>query len=554
MATTTGTAASALPATGGTSTQGLADWAAPYVTDYLGKAQALANTPYQTYQGPLTAGPSALQTQAFQGIGSLTVPTAISDATARAAKLANVDIPAYTPTTLGGTFNAPAAYQTSNITSGFNAPAPYQTQQFQNPFTAPAAYTTANYTNPFAAPEKYQASTFESAYEAPQNYIPVGGSITDADIAGKYMNPYLKEALEPTLDEIRRQSQISQLGNAARMVGAGAYGGSRQAIMDAESQRNLLQQLAKTTGEGYSTAYDKALAQYNAEQARKIQEAQFGSQLGLSSADVAAKYRLAAQQAAEQSKQFGAQQGLSAADIAAKYNLATQQAQEQSRQFGAQQGLSAADIAAKYGLATQQAIEQSRQFGAQQGLTSAQIAAQLGLEAQRINEQSRQFGAGQALTSAQIAAQNAMEAQKATEASRQFGAGYGLDALSKQIAATQTLGNLGLTGLQAQKDILGQQLSAGATQQAIDQAGIAADLAEFNAQREFPYKQLQFQRDMISGLPTSSVTNTPAQLSGIAQLISAVGGIDKLLQSTGQGSLGDLMGNLGFNFGGSESV
>lgn len=508
MATTTGTAASALPATGGTSTQGLADWAAPYVTDYLGKAQALANTPYQTYQGPLTAGPSALQTQAFQGIGSLTVPTAITEATARASQLANTNIPAYQAASIGSTFNAPAAYQTSNVTSGFNAP---------------AAYTTANYINPFVAPEKYQASTFESAYEAPQNYIPVGGSITDSDIASKYMNPYLKEALEPTLDEIRRQSQISQLGNAARMVGAGAYGGSRQAIMDAESQRNLLQQLAKTTGEGYSTAYDKALAQYNAEQARKIQEAQFGSQLGLSSADVAAKYRLAAQQAAEQ-----------------------------SRQFGAQQGLSAADIAAKYGLATQQAVEQSRQFGAQQGLTSAQIAAQLGLEAQRINEQSRQFGAGQALTSAQIAAQNAMEAQKATEASRQFGAGYGLDALSKQIAATQTLGNLGLTGLQAQKDILGQQLSAGATQQAIDQAGIAADLAEFNAQREFPYKQLQFQRDMISGLPTSSVTNTPAQLSGIAQLITAAGGVDQLLKTTGQGNLSDALKNLGFGSYGSE--
>ena len=44
MATTgtTGTAASSLPAAGGTSTAGLADWASPYITDYLGKAQALS--------------------------------------------------------------------------------------------------------------------------------------------------------------------------------------------------------------------------------------------------------------------------------------------------------------------------------------------------------------------------------------------------------------------------------------------------------------------------------------------------------------------------------
>jgi hypothetical protein len=57
---------------------------------------------------------------------------------------------------------------------------------------------------------------------------------------------------------------------------------------------------------------------------------------------------------------------------------------------------------------------------------------------------------------------------------------------------------------------------------------------------------------MIAGLPTGSVTNTPAQLSGIAQLIGATGGIDKLLKDTGQGSLGDLLRNLGINFGGGE--
>jgi hypothetical protein len=40
----------------------------------LGKAQATAAEPYQTYQGPLTAGPSALQTKMFQGLGNLAFP------------------------------------------------------------------------------------------------------------------------------------------------------------------------------------------------------------------------------------------------------------------------------------------------------------------------------------------------------------------------------------------------------------------------------------------------------------------------------------------------
>lgn len=54
----------------------LSSWAGPYVTEMLGKGRALANLPYQAYTGPLTAGPSALQDQAFSGLASLTMPTA----------------------------------------------------------------------------------------------------------------------------------------------------------------------------------------------------------------------------------------------------------------------------------------------------------------------------------------------------------------------------------------------------------------------------------------------------------------------------------------------
>jgi len=293
---TTSTAAGSLGSTGGTSTQGLAGWAAPYITDYLGKAQGLADKPYETYAGPLTAGESSLQTKAFQGIGNLTVPNQ-------------------------GT------------------------------------------------------------------YTPVGGSFTDTGVAQTYMNPYLSQALNPALDELRRQSQITQMGNAAKMVGAGAFGGSRQALMDTETQRNLLSQIAKTTGEGYASAYDKAMAQYNAEQARKIQEAQYGADYGIKSLD-------------------------------------------------------------------------------------------------------------------------------------------------------------------AQKGIYDQMLRAGQTERDIESEGIKADLEEFGRQREFPYKQVQFMRDMISGLPAGSVTNTPSQLSGIAELLGTASGLDMLLKTTGQGSLGALLNNLGLNLNG----
>ena len=53
----------------------LSPYAGPYVTDMLGKGQALSELGYQAYTGPLTAGESDLQTKSFEGIGSLNIPT-----------------------------------------------------------------------------------------------------------------------------------------------------------------------------------------------------------------------------------------------------------------------------------------------------------------------------------------------------------------------------------------------------------------------------------------------------------------------------------------------
>ena len=160
----------------------LSNYAGDYVTDMLGKGQALAGEEYQSYGGPLTAGQSELQTDAFQGIGGLNIPTA--------------NMGAFTPQT----------------------------------FTA-------------------------------QN-------------AANYMNPYLMASLQPQIAEARRQSELDRLQNASRMTQAGSFGGSRQAILDSENQRNLQSNLAGITGAGYSNAYDNAMNQFNIEQdrARGVQD------------------------------------------------------------------------------------------------------------------------------------------------------------------------------------------------------------------------------------------------------------------------------------------
>ena len=273
----------------------LSNWAGPYVTNMLGQGQALANMPYQAYMGQLTAGESPLQTQGFGAAADMTVPTSLTTAAQTAGDVASTakNLPAYSSGTFGNQFTAPTASQATNFT---------------NQYTAPGAY-----------------SPTTSSFDAKQ--------------AQAYMNPYLEQSLKPQLEEARRQSLLTQQQNAAKMTGAGAFGGSRQALMDTETQRNLGTNLANITGQGYNTAYGNAMNQFNADQQRKMQEAQFGAQQGMSSAQLQAQYGLSAQQANEAARQFGAQQGMSAAQLGAQYGLAGQQAGEQSRQFGANYGL-----------------------------------------------------------------------------------------------------------------------------------------------------------------------------------------------------------------------
>ena len=229
----------------------LSNWAGPYVTDMLGKGMALSETPYQAYMGPLSAGASDLQNQAFQGVAGLTLPS-----------------------NMGG----------------------------------------------------FTPGTFASSYAPPQNDVGIGGFMQDQinppgmrppmgvnnapnnpnSTVQQYMNPYLQASLNPQLAEIRRQADISRMNDAARLTKAGAYGGSRQATMESEGNRNLASQLALTTGQGYNTAYDKAANQFNTEQALGLQAQNLTNQYGLSALGKTAELG-------------GVQRGIESEGIAADY-------------------------------------------------------------------------------------------------------------------------------------------------------------------------------------------------------------------------------------------
>lgn len=124
-----------------------------------------------------------------------------------------------------------------------------------------------------------------------------------AEDAQRLMNPYLSAALEPQIAEARRQAEISNLANRTALTKAGAFGGGRGTLMEAESQRNLASNLANITGQGYKTAYDQAMAQFNREQDLGLQSATAAQNYGLAAlqrqADLGAQQRAIEQQGIE---------------------------------------------------------------------------------------------------------------------------------------------------------------------------------------------------------------------------------------------------------------
>jgi hypothetical protein len=442
----------ATPPVGSSATSSLSDWAGGYVTDMLGKAQAVASEPYRVYQGPMTAGESGLQSKVFQGLGGLNFPSNLGQSFSSpmgGQQYGQQPYPSQIPGTGGGMpppggfpgYNpyagrqgTPAAGSTGGLPPGAmampmqeampdyasmgitgtarGAPTDADWNQFQSmaqyaPGTDMAAAkaefmggggkgfgnammgatSPANkfvqpndpfYQSPeykqfqteseggFGTMDMYDSPNFglvgsgttgrgmDAAYEKykagmpaqtetpafnqldpsvsrpttpmsgsygdtpedfgvpynPANFrpppsmdgvgqtgspqqggiaglsLPPQGSQQPSNIAQSYMNPYLQSVLDPQMAELRRQNDITNMQANAKLTGAGAFGGGRQAIMNAENARNLMMEQNKTVGQGYANAYDKAMGQFNTEQGQAKDLANLMSTQGAQQRDI----------------------------------------------------------------------------------------------------------------------------------------------------------------------------------------------------------------------------------------------------------------------------
>jgi hypothetical protein len=322
----------------------------------------------------------------------------------------------------------------------------------------------------------YSAGTIGSTYDpVTKSYVGPGTGIStetfDAAAMQRLMNPYTSGVVNPQLEEARRQAEITRQAQASRMAKAGAFGGSRQAIMESELARNLGTQLGTIYGTGQKEAYDAALRAFEAEQGRKLQAStatetarQEAGRQGLSEAQTRAQLGLQAQTAQEQARQAAGQQALTAATTGAELAQRGQIAQEAAKQAAGTQALTAATTQAELAQRGQIAQEAAKQAAGQQALTAATTAAQLGLQGQTAQEAAKQAAGQQALSAAQTAGQLGLQAQTAQEAARQA-------AGQQALTSAQTAAQLGLQGQTAQ-----EQARQAAGQQAINAAQIAAQL------------------------------------------------------------------------------
>ena len=157
------------------------------------------------------------------------------------------------------------------------------TQEAYKPYSTNAG----DYVAPFS-PLQQQAQTSAAGLQTPGQFAPASqmagisglGSMmagqnyqnqaTNPNSISAYMSPYMQNVMQQQGRELNRNYDITGVQQQGQATQAGAFGGSREALMASENDRNRNMALNKMQAEGLQNAYQQA-----------NQNQQFGSTLGL---------------------------------------------------------------------------------------------------------------------------------------------------------------------------------------------------------------------------------------------------------------------------------
>ena len=87
----------------------------------------------------------------------------------------------------------------------------------------------------------------------------------------KYLNPYTKQVVDTSLADIERARKMQMLDNNSRATMAGAYGGDRAALVNAETNRGALDASARVAADLRSRGFDEAARLYGQDADRTLQ-------------------------------------------------------------------------------------------------------------------------------------------------------------------------------------------------------------------------------------------------------------------------------------------
>ena len=294
--------------------------------------------------------------------------------------------------------------------------------------------------------------------------------LLDVDM-GAYQSPYQQQVIDLALQDIQRQSDLARGQAQSRAIGAGAFGGSRSALIESEATRPFAEQMARTAAGLRESGFQQAQQAAQADLARQQQLGVFGAEQ--------------AQQRALQQAQLEQQAGLTG--FGAERERALRQAD-----LAQQAGLAGQDIAA------QRAIQQA-QLQQQAGLLGAEQAQQRALEQARLAQQT-------GMAELDIAGRTAMMQPELELRARQQQAGLLGGQLEDQYRALGLLGGVGQQQQQLQ-------------QRAMDQA-----YNEFLRASGYGQQQLSTLLQGLSGMP-ELVSQRDKKKTGAGDILSSIAGL-----------------------------
>ena len=103
-------------------------------------------------------------------------------------------------------------------------------------------------------------------------------------MAQSFMNPYMDSVYQPQMQEIQRLGEAQKRDARAQQVQAGAFGGSRGAVQEAEINRSVLDKQAQFGSDlaykGYGDAMDRSMSGFNTMQGGRANAARGIAGLG----------------------------------------------------------------------------------------------------------------------------------------------------------------------------------------------------------------------------------------------------------------------------------